>query len=177
MVIYVSMLRGINVGGQRKVPMKELRACYESLGLSNVSTYIQSGNVMFASDEHSAPSLVGAIEAEVKERFGFTVVAVLRTEREMMKIIERNPFAKGDRDKSYVTFLSAKPSRIPIEEIDAVKAPSEEYSISGGEVYLLLPNGYGRTKLSNSFMESKLGVSATTRNWNTVMALRNLAGH
>ena|ERR1022692_1828523 len=174
MNVYVSMVRGINVSGQKKVRMEELKQRYESLGFGNVRTYIQSGSVVFESSSTDVSSLVSKIEKEVKDHFGFRVAVIIRTKDELRRLVEGVPF-KGRDDKFHVTFLSATPDRFQVEEIQAVKDKAEEFSISGKDIYLFCPNGYGRTRLSNAFFERKLKVSATTRNWRTVNALLSMA--
>jgi uncharacterized protein (DUF1697 family) len=175
MSTYISMLRGINVGGQKKVGMKELKELYESLGFGRVRTYIQSGNVVF-DYPHSDPStLVSKIERGIEGRFGFKVPVVVRTRDELQRLITNTPFVGKDESKVHVTFLSAEPAAPGEDEISRAKDGAEEYSISGREIYLFCPNGYGVTKLSNALFERKLKVPATTRNWRTVNALLSMA--
>jgi uncharacterized protein (DUF1697 family) len=171
----ISMLRGINVGGQKKVAMDELKACYESLGLANVKTYIQSGNVIFEHRSADKGVLIEKLERGIRARFGFEVAVTIRTKEEMRRVIENLPFEPQKKEKAHVTFLFANRLDVPSAEIDKMRAEGEEYSISGAEIYLFLPHGYGRTKLSNSFFERKLKVLATTRNWRTVETLNALA--
>jgi uncharacterized protein (DUF1697 family) len=172
---YISMLRGINVGGQKKIKMNELALLYESRGFEKVQTYIQSGNVVFVSPERDSEKLSAKIEKEIKRRFGFDVAVLIRTAGEIQKIIKNNPFKGKDENYLHVTFLNGKPQEIPIEEIIKVKSGSEEFHIEGREIYLFCPNGYGNTKLSNNFFERKLKVAATTRNWRTVNTLFKIA--
>jgi uncharacterized protein (DUF1697 family) len=171
----ISMLRGINVGGQRKVPMEALKKCYESLGFTNVRTFIQSGNVIFDHKGGDTRTLGASLEHGIRKRFGFDVTVVIRNKEEMLKVIRGFPFTGREEDFSHVTFLSDVPSRIPEDEIMKVLGKGEKFSISGKEVYLFCPNGYGRTKLTNSLFEKKLKVAATTRNWRTVNSLYALA--
>ena len=171
----VSMLRGVNVGGKRKIPMERLRECYESLGFRSVRTYIQSGNVVFEHDGADPRGLSPIIASKIKEEFGFDAVVINRTREEISLIIKGMPFRGVDEDRVHVTFLSVAPSRIPVAELEAARGKTERFRSLGREVYLYCPEGYGRAKLSNSFLEKKLGVSATTRNWRTVMALGALA--
>jgi len=168
------MLRGINVGGQKRVGMNALKELYESLGFSNVQTYLQSGNVVFEDGSTNLSLLIIKIEKEIKKSFGFDVLVLLRTKNELQKLVESSPFKKKDESKLHVTFLSDKPSKIPISQLNEARSGEEEFLISGRQIYLFCPNGYGRTKLSNNFFEKKLEVSATTRNWNTVNALLSL---
>lgn len=169
------MLRGINVSGHKKVRMDKLKALYESLNLREVETYIQSGNVVFKSKSTRGDSLERKIEKKIAEVFGFEVRVLLRARDEFRGIIENNPFRKEDTSKLHVTFLSGVPRTRPRKEIERAKSGGEKYALAGREVYLLCPNGYGRTKLSNNFLEKVLGVRATTRNWRTVNRLYELA--
>lgn len=172
---YISMLRGINVSGQKKVNMEKLKGLYESFGFGNVRTYIQSGNVGFECHDAKAPELASGIERKIKQAFGFDVSVFIRTRNEFHKIIKNNPFAGKNESRIYVTFLQDRPANFPAEEIKKTKAKSEEFSVSRREIYLFCPDGYGRTKLSNNFFERKLKMPATTRNWNTVNALLSMA--
>jgi len=171
---YISMLRGINVSGQKKIRMEELKTLYNSLNFKNIKTYIQSGNVIFESPDSDISELANKIENKIKQTFGFSVTVIIRTKNEFHNLIVSNPFygeRKEDIKKLHVTFLSATPSASSLREIDKFKDKSDQMVIVGKEIYLFCPNGYGRTKLTNSFFEKKLNVSATTRNWKTVNKL------
>jgi uncharacterized protein (DUF1697 family) len=167
---YVSMLRGINVGGNRKVSMQILKEMYESIGMKNVRTYVQSGNVLFTT-ESSTSSTKERIQKEIKNAFGFDVLVLLRTKKELSELVQKSPFKQKDETKLHVTFLSQKPTDVPVEELNSAKTGDEDFVIASQEIYLFCPNGYGVTKLSNNFFEKKLKVSATTRNWKTVNTL------
>ena len=171
----ISILRGINVGGHRKISMEQLRECYESLGFNGVRTYIQSGNVVFEHETADPSEIVDRIRGAIKRSFGLDVQVIIRTKEEMLSVIKSMPFKGLDQSKVHVTFLSEKPEGFPLKEIDAVRDGAERFSFSGREVYLFCPNGYGRSKLSNQFLEKKTEVYATTRNWRTVNALSALA--
>jgi uncharacterized protein (DUF1697 family) len=175
MPTYISMLRGINVGGQKKVPMAELSKLYDSLGVSHVKTYIQSGNVIFDSPSADIQELSAEIQRTIKNAFGFDVPVFIRTIEEFTALIQNNPFPNKDLTKLHVTFLSSSPASQPIQEIDTVKDELEEFLICGKEIYLFCPNGYGQTKLTNNFFEKNLKVLATTRNWNSVNKLLSMA--
>jgi len=170
-----SMLRGINVSGQKTIPMAELKKLYESLGFKNVQTYIQSGNVIFTCPEKNVSLLKDKIEKKIQRAFGFEVLVFIRTPEDFKRVIDNTPFANKDIDRQYVTFLSEAPMQLPPDEINKAKDATEEFLISSKEIYLYCPNGYGRTKLSNGFFEKKLKVSATTRNWKTVLRLVEMA--
>jgi len=168
------MLRGVNVGGQKRVKMQELRELCESLGLKGVETYVQSGNAVFNHAGTDIPSLASKIEEAIRRSFGFDVRVFIRTRVEFQALVAKNPFAGRDESKLHVTFLSDVPASLPLGEISDARVGAEEFSISERAVYLLCPNGYGRTKLNNNFFERKLKVAATTRNWNTVNALLSM---
>ncbi len=170
MNIYISLLRGINVSGQKMIKMDELKKLYEFLGFQNVKTYIQSGNVIFESDEKDASKLQEIIEKKIEEIFGFDVRVFIRTPEELKRVIDQNPFP-GENKGWYVIFCSASCVGLPLEELQKAKADSEQFSISENGIYLLFPEGVGRTKLSNNFFEKKLKISGTMRNWNTVNKL------
>ena len=156
--------------------MSELAQLYVSLGFNSVQAYLQSGNVIFSSNRGPL-GLEEKIERGLKERFGFDVKVFIRTPGELGRVIRENPFVKKERTRLYVTFLHSKPSHVPLDKINAARMGGEEFSVSGREVFLFLPNGSGRTKLSNALFEKVLDIPATTRNWNTVTALSELAGH
>jgi uncharacterized protein (DUF1697 family) len=176
MVAYVAMLRGINVGGKNKIKMSDLQALFVGLGHAVVTTYIQSGNVVFTSGAKSAAAVTAAIEQRIVREFGSEVSIVLRTKAELAKVIAGNPFAVGDLAKVHVTFLAQKPEAPLVRALAEHRSPPDEFRVVGREVYLRCPNGYGKTKLNNTFWERKLKVAATTRNWNTVTKLIELAG-
>ena len=176
MPTYISMLRGINVSGQKKVLMEDLRKLYELLGLKDVTTYIQSGNVVFTHPSTNALELGSKIEKRIQQAFGFPVTVIMRTKEEFEKIIKNNPLVRKEDPKSlYVTFLSKVPVTTPMNDIEKAAQKSEKFVIANKEIYLSCPKGYGKTKLSNMFFERKLNVSATTRNWNTVLTLNTIA--
>ncbi|HYY90502.1 MAG TPA: DUF1697 domain-containing protein [Candidatus Dormibacteraeota bacterium] len=177
MTVYASMLRGVNVAGKRMLKMSELAELYVSLGFDSVQTYLQSGNVIFSSNKGASLGLEEKVERGLKERFGFDAKVFIRTPGELGRVIRENPFVKKERTRLYVTFLHSKPSHVPLDKINAARMGGEEFSVSGREVFLFLPNGSGKTKLSNAFFEKVLDVPATTRNWNTVTSLAELAGH
>ena len=179
MVRYVSMIRGINIGG-KKVKMDRLKELYRSLDFKNIKTYIQSGNVIFESTESDATKLSRVIEKRMAEVFNFDVKVLIRTKNEMINVINENPFKHEDIKLIYVTFLSDNPSEKLIKDLtrsidENIANKTDKYIIIGKEIYLFLPNGYGRTKLNNNFFEKKLGISATTRNWRSINKIVDIA--
>ena len=155
--------------------VSELAELHESLGFTEVRTYVQSGNVVFSRATGDPASLAKRIESRLKARMNLDVTVLIRTPGELGKLVDRNPFANREQSRLYVTFLSKKPNHIPTDKIDSARAQGEEYHIFEREVSLFLPYGSGRTKLSNGFFEKTLDVRATTRNWNTVTTLLRMA--
>ncbi|MCL7987439.1 DUF1697 domain-containing protein [Sphingobacterium sp. lm-10] len=178
MEIYISILRGINVGGHNKVKMADLKKMYEDLQFKNVQTYVQSGNVIFSTDITDIKNLEKAISEKIETQFLFKAAVIVLTVDVLRKVIGGNPYAKNKETNNaflYVTFLAHNIQITDDALIIGKKHPEEEIAISSRAVYLYCPNGYGRTKLNNNFLEAKLGVAATTRNWNTTLKLLDLA--
>lgn len=178
MPIYISMLRGINVGGKNQIRMETLRSLYESLGFEKVQTYVQSGNVVFKSKEEAPVVLAKRIEAKIRQEFGLDVHVMVRTRDDIRCIVANNPFLQGlgkDITKLHVTFLDGTVEKELLWDVKSPNADGDEFSVGEREVYIFCPNGYGRTKLNNNFFEKKLKLPATTRNWNSVKALFELA--
>jgi uncharacterized protein (DUF1697 family) len=178
MTVYISLLRGINVGPQKTVKMEELVALYESLDLENVRTYLRSGNVLFDSGDPEPEILAATLEEQIIRTLGFPVKILIRTAADIRQITTNNPFLQEDaKDPKtlHVTFLSDLPSAVLLDDVNMIKDETDRFVIRGREVYLSCPNGYGRTRFSNTFFERKLGLAATTRNWKTVMALAAMA--
>lgn len=155
--------------------MPDLVQVCESLGFHNAKTYLQSGNVVFDNDGRDRSSVAIQIEKRLKDQLGLQVSVFIRTPNDLARIVASQPFKNRDRTKLHVTFLYTLPQKNREAEIRAVARGGEEFSISNLEVYLFLPNGMGKTKLSNNFIEKTFGVPATTRNWNTVNALLEIA--
>lgn len=155
--------------------MSDLRKVFADLGLDDVSTYLQSGNVLFESSA-SVRDLKRRLEQEIGERLATGVSVLLRTKRELATIVEANPFAKQDVSKLHVTFLEKRPAKARAEALDPAEGAPDEFRLRGREAYLYFPGGYGHSKLSNAYFEKKLGVVATTRNWKTVTSVAKLAG-
>ena len=169
---YISLLRGINVSGQKKIPMKELAKVYEQLGYQGVKTYIQSGNVIFTTGEDNMAELSKKIETTIQQQFEFDVKVLVKTPQALQNVILENPFA---RERTFVTFLFQLPKTIPLDELNQAKQAGEELMVKRDVVYFCCPDNYGKSKLSNNFFETKLKVPATTRNWKTVNKLFELA--
>ena len=174
MPTHVAMLRGINVGQGKIVKMERLRSSFEALGFDSVRTYLQSGNVVFESEQESAAGLSKKIEEKIQRDFGFTVPVLVKSSKEIAQIVSDNPLVKEkgiDRSKLHVTFLSDAPPKTAVEALEPLARDREQFRVLNREIYLYCPDGYGNTKLSNNAIEKKLSVVATTRNWRTVNAL------
>lgn len=173
---YVAMLRGINVGGNMPVKMDALRATVAGLGHTDVTTYIQSGNVLFKSRTRATTKVAQPIEARLKRELGVDVTVVVRTAEELATAARKNPFLPGADPKSlYVIFLNNVPDRKSVARIDARQVAPDEFQIVAREIFARYPNGYGRSKMTNAYFEKALGVRGTARNWNTVSKLLQLA--
>lgn len=174
----ISILRGINVGGNRKILMKDLIPLYEKLGFSKVETYIQSGNVVFQSDQcWSNADLEAKIQQVIAETFGFQVPVIVLTDAEWTKSVANNPFWKekdADIEKLHLTILKNEPSQDLVKKILEFEFIPDRYEIAGRSIFIYCENGYGRTKITNDFFEKKLKTPATTRNWKTVMKLHEM---
>lgn len=166
---YACLLRGINVGGKNKLPMKELAALFAAAGCTDVETYIQSGNVVFEAPVPVAKQAPGAVSEAIQQQFGYRVPLILRSAAELEKVVAGNPFlAQGAAEKElHVYFLADQPAA----ELDAKRSPPDEFVLQGREIYLRLPNGMGRSKLTNAYFDSKLKTVCTARNWATVLQL------
>lgn len=177
MTTFVSFLKGINVGGHKKIKMEDLKKCFEDQQFFNVTTYIQSGNIVFNSKSSNTENITKQIKSGILSKFGFDVEVILRNSEELKKIIAAYPFPDTEGNRSFVTLLSHIPKEIPSEAIEKVKLPSESYVIIDKEVFFYCPEGYGKTKLSNDFWEKKLKVTATSRNLNTMKYLSDLSNN
>ena len=178
MAVVISMLRGVNVGGKRKIKMEALRALYESLGLRDAQTLLQSGNVVFRTERKDLVALTKKIESAIERKFGFHSDVILRTSAELRGVIAGNPFAeRADRDASklLVSFLVSDPGPEARANVLRIKTEPEELRIDGREVYIYFPNGMARPKLSMAVVERTLKTLWTGRNWNTVRKLLEMA--
>ena len=178
MQTYISIIRGINVSGQKLIKMTDLKAMYENMGFSEVKTYIQSGNVIFKASSTPSAKLAEQITAHIMKTFGFEAPVLVKTIEEWEKVTRNNPFLAKDPEhkKMYVTLLSAIADKNHIESITPDIYGDDEFHIADDVVYLFFPTiGYGNTKLSNNFFEKKLKLNATTRNWATINKLLEMA--
>lgn len=175
---YVALLRGINVGGKNKLPMKELTAMFTEAGCRETQTYIQSGNVIFAAEPAAVVSLSDVISARILERFGYDVPVIVRNAEQMQAVVDGNPFlAEGAPEETlHVMFLRERPGEEDVRRLNPDRSPPDELRVLGGEVYLRLPNGAGRTKLTTDYIDRTLRTISTARNWRTVTTLAQMMG-
>lgn len=171
----IGILRGINVGGKRKILMADLKSICEKLGLKNVTTYIQSGNLIFSSDKPNS-ELENYLEKAIVEKFGFDVPVIVRTEKELENSINNNPFLdkNADINQLHLTFLKEKPCKENIEKTLTFNYEPDKFKIDDKDAFIFCAGKYHESKLTNNFFEKQLKVGATTRNWKTVMKLSEL---
>ena len=165
--------------GHNSIKMTDLLLLYKSMGFKDAITFIQSGNVVFSTkDEMDEPVIASKIEKAINKKFNYNVPVMIRTPNELREIISANPFLDEmnfEPSKMAVIFLHEKPLEVQTRKVINVDYPPDKFKISGSEIYLYCPNGFGRTKLYTNFFEKKMGVTGTGRNWKTISALLNIA--
>ncbi|MGA7409753.1 MAG: DUF1697 domain-containing protein [Bryobacteraceae bacterium] len=173
---HVALLRGINVGGKNILPMKDLAQIFLDAGCADARTYIQSGNVIFKAPSRLLENLCGGITERIGVQFGYQIPVVLRTAAQLADAIANNPFMKPGADLKalFVLFLADLPGAQAIAKLDPDRSLPDAFVVRNREVYLHLPNGAARTKLTNSYFDSKLATVSTFRNWATVLKLLEL---
>jgi uncharacterized protein (DUF1697 family) len=178
MKTYIALLRGINVSGHKLIKMTELKEMFEKAGFSNVSTYIQSGNVVFSAKEKDVDSIQGVIKTNILKTFGFEVDILVLTAEKLKQIKENHSFLAGNENQLkaiYFTLLAEKPNEELINELGKLEQIDEFFNITDEVIYCFYPNGYGKAKWHNVFFEKKLKVNCTTRNYNTMNKLTELS--
>ncbi|MEN8250176.1 MAG: DUF1697 domain-containing protein [Bacteroidota bacterium] len=178
MITYVALLRGINVSGQKKILMVDLRDLHEKLGFNNVRSYIQSGNIIFNyNGDISSSELSHLIEEAIARRFYFSVPVIIRTAHEIEQLIKTNPFkkeAKTDPNLVLFTLLKNAPQPNELSRFDDIDYSPDRFELHGNAIFLHCPNGYGKSKLTNNYFEKMLKTNATTRNWKTLTRILEL---
>ncbi|GAB5398873.1 MAG: DUF1697 domain-containing protein [Aureisphaera sp.] len=168
----IVFLRGINVGGHKKIKMADLRDMLTSLGFETVQTYIQSGNVVLQTSEANPETI---IENGILDTFGWEVPVFVKTPLEIEAVLAQCPFSEEKKEKSYFSLLHAVPTSENIELASQISYPNEEFHITDQCIYFYCATGFGKAKLSNNWFEKKLGVSATARNYRTLTKMLELA--
>jgi uncharacterized protein (DUF1697 family) len=170
----IALFRSVNVLGKNMIKMPELTKAFKKAGFKKVRTYIQSGNVIFETEEASGDVLSGKIRDLITGQFGMTIQAVVITPQELADIVSKNPFAERpgiDLNRQHVTFLDREADPEKSEKLLSYNYPPDEIIMGSRVVYVHCPDGYGRTKYHNNFIEKKLSANATSRNWNTCQTL------
>jgi len=174
---YIAILRGINVSGSKMIKMDDLKLSMSELNFKNIETYIQSGNLVFKYTKTNQHDLAKKIKYKIQKDFGFQVPVIVKNSQELNFLIAHNSFINERNepvDKLHVTFLAEEPPVGWREKLAGIDANSDEFIILKDVIYIFCLNGYGRTKLNNNYFEAKLKISATTRNWKTVIKLAEM---
>lgn len=174
---HIALLRGINVGGKNKLPMKDLVRLFQDAGCSNVRTHIQSGNVLFEAGAAELTVLSQSVSMAIRKDFVYDVPILIRSAKQLADILRKNPYVARGEDESllHVMFLADTPKPGAVKHLDPRRSDPDEFVVRGREVYLYLPNGVARTKLTNAYFDAKLKTVSTGRNWRTVKKLAELA--
>ena len=172
---FIALLRGINVGGHKKVPMAELRELLTKSGLENVQTYIQSGNVILESSEDSAHNIEGIIQKAIIAHFGFDVSVIVKTNNELQAIFNACPFSEEKKKTSYFVILHITPLEELVKMASEKIYEGEEYIIINDCIYFYCDKGYGQVKFNMNYFERKLKVKGTSRNYRTMVKLLSLS--
>ena len=175
--VYVALLRAVNLGARRRVPMGDLRALLGDAGYDDVRTHIQSGNALLAAPRQRPAALEEALERTLAKRFGFDIDVMVRSASDLKRIIGANPFDGRDADCKalHVAFLKARPAAAAVRALDDRDFGRDEYVLSGAEIYLRYPHGLGRSKMTAGLFERALATPATVRRFNVVKKLYELA--
>jgi len=178
MAVHIALLRGINVGGHHKLPMKDLRALFTEAGATEVRTYIQSGNVIFEAKSAEVKAICGRVQEAVKAQFGFEVPIVHRSAAQLKKAQADWPFDTEGADPKFLAigFLDKTPSAARVAALDPQRSPPDIFVVKGQQIYLHFPKGVARSKLSNAWFDAQLQATSTMRNRKTVQALLQMCG-
>jgi uncharacterized protein (DUF1697 family) len=175
--VHVALLRGVNVGGKNKLPMKQLVAIFAGLGADGAQSYIQSGNVVYRASPALARRIPAAVSAAIASELGLAIPVVTRSLAELRAVAAGNPFLERGvaPTAAYVAFLADTPTAARVAALDPQRSPGDAFAVRGRDIYLHLPNGGGRSKLTAAFFDSKLATISTARNWRTVLTLLEMA--
>ncbi len=172
---YIALLRGINVGGHKKVPMAELRELLTKSGFKNVKTYIQSGNIILQSSEVSLAKIENTIQKSIQSYFGFEVPVIVKTRKELEVIFDSCPFSEEKKENSYFILFNEIPLKELVDEVLKISYENEVFVIIKDCLYLHSSIGYGNSKFNMNSFEKKLKVKATSRNYKTMVKLLSLS--
>lgn len=178
MPVFISLLRGINVGGNKKIKMADLRALYDSLGFTRTKTLLQSGNAVFSTTLTGPAAIVTRIQDAIQQRYGFEVTVILRTADDLRRLIENHPLTAAqleEPNKILVNFLRTAPDDGQVQAFQAEHTTPEILHFQGDTIIVFYSDGMGKSKLATNVLERKLKVTGTGRNWNTVNKLLGLA--
>jgi len=174
MIKYLALLRGINVSGHNMIKMDALKKMLENMGFQNIETYIQSGNIFFDSEEENAASVGFKIKQEISKVFGYDVPVIMISKTDLELCFKNNPYLKEkecDIKKLYVAFISKELTAAAINDLKISNFKPDEAAIDSNRIYIKYAIGAGKTNLDQKYIEKKLNVVATIRNWNTVTKL------
>ena len=177
---HIAFLRGINVSGQKKVPMAELRTVLSNGGLTDVKTYIQSGNIVFEGGNLSKKAMEVSIDTLIEKHFGFEVPVLIKSTTDLYQMLKNNPYKDIEElqsNKVYFVLLFQSPDQEKVSVFKEEQYPNEVWEIVGNCLYLKCIEGYGKAKLNNNLVERKLGVRATTRNYRTMKKLLEMGNN
>ena len=172
---YIALLKGINVGGHKKVPMAELRELLTKSGFENVQTYIQSGNVLLRSSEKNIQKIEDTIKKSILDYFGFEVSVLIKTRQDLQQIFDNSPFSEEEKQKSYFMMLHDTPNAESVKIASQKVYEGEDYQIINDCIYYYSAKGFGQSKFNTNFVERKLNTFATARNYNTMVKLLSLS--
>ena len=175
---HVALLRGINVGGKNKLPMKDLREIVVGIGAKEVASYIQSGNVVFSASPTVARRAAKAIQDVIATRFELSIPVITRSAEELRAVVAENPFLGESEETStlHVAFLGDRPLASRVASLDHDRSPPDRFVASGKEIYLCFPNGTAKSKLTNAYFDARLQTVSSVRNWRTVLKLVEMLG-
>lgn len=173
---HVALMRGINVGGKNKLPMRDLAAIFTDAGCTDVETYIQSGNVLFTASPALAKTIAADVEQAVNARFHIHSPVITRSAQEIATLLRAEAVSTLDTTILHAAFLATRPALARIKALDPDRSPGDTFQVIGREILLSLPNGVARTKLTNAYFDSALATRSTMRNWRTVTRLGQMLG-
>ena len=173
---HIALLRGINVGGKHVLPMAQLKTFFAAAKCTDVTTYIQSGNVVFNATPAQASKVSALVAQHIARDCGFESPVIVRSAAQLDAVVRKMPLRRVSRDEAtwFVAFLADKPTAAAVERLDLKRSPHDTVIVQGQEVYLNLGKGVSGSKITNAYLDSKLGTVCTVRNWRTVLKLLSM---